>query len=375
MMKKALAAPLFMLTILFLLLMAGLSLLLPDQDYSSLENRPLARLPKLELRQVASGRYMDQAESYVNDQLPFRDAFVQLNLLKEMALLKTESHGVVRGRNGRLFNQSRQVDVKDVENKVKALGRFSEHAGIPITFLMISPSITTYQEELPAFYPLVDPVPIIEDAAHRQEGLRVVPLKTALSLEKQRQMTHYKTDHHLTAGGAMAVYQALADSLGIVPRAADAQVRRLDGFLGSLYARAPYPFIPADILSYHDLGDVSLEIDGEVMPGLVDQALLDRPNRYAALLYNNPGYLVLRSAEGARGPALVFRDSNANAVLPLLAQEYQELHVIDFRYLKLGFDVSNLIAEQGIKEVICIYGTDVFLSDRNLLLHLASSRN
>lgn len=375
MMKKIRTAPLFHLMILLMLLLAGLSQLLPDQEHSALENRPLAQLPRLELGQVMSGRYMDQAESYVNDQLPFRDAFVQLNLLKEMALMKTESHGVVRGRGQRLFNQSKQVDVKDIEYKVDALGRFATAVDMPVTLLMIPPSITVYQEDLPAFYPLKDPVPLIEAMAGNREGLKVVPLQEALALEKQQQMTHYRTDHHVTAAGAKVVYQALAASLGFTPQPAAAQVRVLDGFLGSLYARAPYPFMQADALSYYEVDGVSLEIDGETMPGLVDPALLDRPNMYAALLYNNPGYLVLHNPAASRGPALVLRDSNANAVLPLLAQDYRELHVVDFRYLKLGFHLTDLVLDHGIKEVLCIYGTDVFLSDRNLLLHLASSRN
>lgn len=375
MIKKARLAPLFILVMLILTAFAAFSLLLPDAEYSRLENRALAQAPPFSWSQVASGRYMDQAEGYVNDQLPLRDAFVKLNLLKEMTLLRTEAGGVVRGRGQRLFNQSKQVDGGDVETKINALARFANSTKLPFTLVMVPPSSVMYQDELPFFYPLADPVAVIEAAVSKHAGLNQVPLKEALTLEKQQHMTHYRTDHHLTAHGAMAVYRAMGRHLGFTAQQDDAGVQALDGFLGSLYARAPFPFMQAEELSYFDPAQISLEIDGAAMPGLLDQALLERPNMYAALLYNNPGHLVLRNPAGERGAALVLRDSNANVILPLLARHYKALHVIDFRHLKPGFPLFELIEGQDIKEVLCIYGTDVFLSDRNLLLHLGASRD
>ncbi len=375
MMKRLFAAPLFILIMLMMLVLAVLSLLMPDKTMSQLENRPLAAIPELSLQHIATGRWMDQAEDYVDDQLPLRDTFIQINLFKERVLQKTESNGVVRGKSDRLYGDSRQFNPAEVKKAVSAIGQFAHRQGLPFTFIMVPPSSVMYQEMLPAFYPLADPLAMIEQEVQRYPEIDYLPVKNALLLESQSQMTHYRTDHHLTAAGAKTVYEELVKHLGLKARADDAILIEQDGFTGSYYARAPYPFMRADTLTFFDVKDITLEIEGEQKPGLVDTALLDSPNKYHALLYNNPGLLTLSSQSGERGSALVIKDSNANVILPLLARHYQRLHAVDFRYLKLGFDLDGYIKKEGIEEVLCIYGTDVFLTDRNLLLHLAPSKN
>ncbi len=375
MMKRMFGAPLFILIMLMMLVLAVFSLILPDKTMSQLENRPLSAFPEPSLGQIATGRWMDQAEDYVDEQLPLHDTFIQINLFKERVLQKTESHGVVRGKVERLFGDSRQINPAEVEKAVSAVAQFAQRQGLPFAFIMVPPSSLMYPEALPAFYPLADPLAMVEQEVQRYPEIDYLPVKNALLLENQSQMTHYRTDHHLTAAGAKTVYQELVKHLGLTARADDAELIELDGFTGSYYARAPYPFMKADTLSYFDVSDITLEIEGMQKPGLIDTALLDSPNKYHALLYNNPGLMTLSSKSNERGSALVIKDSNANVILPLLARHYQRLHVVDFRYLKLGFDLDAYIKKEGIEEVLCIYGTDVFLTDRNLLLHLAPSKN
>ena len=54
------------------------SILLPDQQFSPMENRYLATAPKLTLENVDSGKFMEDAEDYVNDHVIGRDFWVAL---------------------------------------------------------------------------------------------------------------------------------------------------------------------------------------------------------------------------------------------------------------------------------------------------------
>ena len=51
------------------------SLLLPDKNFSEMENRNLRLLPELTMSKFASGRYMTEAESYASDQIALRDGW------------------------------------------------------------------------------------------------------------------------------------------------------------------------------------------------------------------------------------------------------------------------------------------------------------
>ena len=52
--------------------------ILPDGEFSSAERRKLAQLPELTMKDVFSGDYFDDLETYLLDQFPLRDGFRRL---------------------------------------------------------------------------------------------------------------------------------------------------------------------------------------------------------------------------------------------------------------------------------------------------------
>lgn len=80
-MKMTARARAVILTVLFsaLILLGVLAaLLLPDRSFSENENRYLAKFPAFTLSTVFSGKFMKEFETYVSDQFPGRDGWVQL---------------------------------------------------------------------------------------------------------------------------------------------------------------------------------------------------------------------------------------------------------------------------------------------------------
>src|SRR5699024_10811132 len=75
-------------TCIFLLLMVvavGFNIFLPNKEYSESENRMLAQAPEFSLANLASGQYMTDMEDYVTDQFFFRDQWINLKVLEDMA--------------------------------------------------------------------------------------------------------------------------------------------------------------------------------------------------------------------------------------------------------------------------------------------------
>ena len=67
------------LTVLFCAFIGGvcvISLLLPDKDFSPLENRYLQKPPRLSMETLGSGKFMEDAEKYVSDHIAGRDFWV-----------------------------------------------------------------------------------------------------------------------------------------------------------------------------------------------------------------------------------------------------------------------------------------------------------
>ncbi len=70
----------------FLALIFGLSLvnlLTPDRAFSEMENKYLQQRPKLTLERLFNGKFTAEAEKYVTDQFPGRDAFIGVKTQSE----------------------------------------------------------------------------------------------------------------------------------------------------------------------------------------------------------------------------------------------------------------------------------------------------
>ena len=76
---------------------AVISLLLPDKDFSPLENRYLQDPPRLSLENLNSGKFMEDAEDYVSDHIVGRDFWVAAKAWSERLSGKKESNGVYFG--------------------------------------------------------------------------------------------------------------------------------------------------------------------------------------------------------------------------------------------------------------------------------------
>ena len=85
------------------LLLDAAFLVVPDREFSPVENRTLQTRPALTLRGAASGRYESRFDDYIADQFPFRDAWIALKTAIDRLGGRTLSNGVFLGRDGCLI--------------------------------------------------------------------------------------------------------------------------------------------------------------------------------------------------------------------------------------------------------------------------------
>ena len=99
--------------------MALLSLLLPKESFSELENRYLQKAPTLSFSSVVvNGKFMEEAEDYVSDHIAGRDFWVALKAWSERLSGKRENEGVYFGREDTLLNQVADPDEKQLSQRI-----------------------------------------------------------------------------------------------------------------------------------------------------------------------------------------------------------------------------------------------------------------
>ncbi len=184
---------------------------------------------------------------------------------------------------------------------------------------------------------------------------------------------YFRTDHHWTARGAYYAYAAFCESKGITPHAlTDYTPRNFEGFLGTFYKDSnQLPAMeqnPDVVEAFYPVGEnIKLKFtdtkgnsyDWPIISNVESSPASLKYSTFAAA--DNP-YTIITNADITDGSSLVVvKESYANALIPFLADHYQTIHVIDYRYWK-GSLVS-FVEENAVQDVMFVNNISMTRSD------------
>ena len=175
--------------------------------------------------------------------------------------------------------------------------------------------------------------------------------------------TYFNSDHHWTGLGAYYAYQAFAKTTDQpVLSLDDCQENKIDGFTGSFTNTVST--LDSDYVSYWSLPyNVTMDItstDGSLIEDYQSayyQAAEAGQNTYGVFIVGDHPLTVMKSGSEKAGTdkkIAVIKESYGNAFVPYLTYNYNEVHVIDFRYFNQN--LATYCKENDISEVLFING-------------------
>ena len=230
--------------------------------------------------------------------------------------------------------------------------------GVPTHLLLIPTSAEALPHRLPALYEAGSQSEVI--ASIYEEVQAVQPMDSGLLAAADPDARYYRTDHHLTAEGAWTVYTALCSAWGLEPMPAPRTA--VEGFRGSYYARIPDPRIAAEVFTADIPEGLTLTVDGGERPFITETA---GRNKYAALIGETYAHACITGGRGQEA-LLVISDSYANAIVPLLAQHFSRVDMIDPRYYAAV--LADTAREASSDRVLALFGLNTFSTNRGLAL-------
>ncbi|PWM25616.1 MAG: hypothetical protein DBX44_01880 [Oscillospiraceae bacterium] len=198
-------------------------------------------------------------------------------------------------------------------------------------------------------------------AANLDPGVEFVNPYDALQAHREEYL-YFRTDHHWTALGAYYAYTAFAEQAGFEPVDYHTLERRsLEPFLGTLYSQTQDP----DMAAHPD------RVDYYIMPqelsccyylkgspyygtyGPLYGEYAKSYNSYSVFLQGDIPVIRILNSKITNGRRIaVVKESFGNAFVPWLVNHYEEVLVIDQRYLERGF--YGLLEEEKINELLFI---------------------
>ena len=376
-----------LLTVLFCLFIGGMflgSLILPDRDFSQLENRKLAQTPALSLENITTGKFMEDAEDYVNDQILGRDFWVALKAWSERVSGKQENNGVYFAKEDTLISrvdtpawedtpaQGNTPAKQGLQTRIGYVNALVNNVDVPVYFGIIPSAAEIWSDRLPDGAPTADEKAII-DRLYSEVQTHVVDLYSVLNAHKDEDL-YYRTDHHWTSLGAYYGYTALMNAMGLeaVPLDESQKVTVSDEFYGTLFSSSGVRWLPPDHIDRY-ISDEGVTVtaypNGAPEPGsLYVDSYLQVKDKYSSFLGGNKPLCVIETEHTDAPKVLVIRDSYADSLAPFLTQNFSEIHLFDPRYNLTS--IKDYVAQNEIDSVVVLYSISNFVADGNNLFVL-----
>ena len=351
------------------------SLVMPDADYSDVENRTLQTFPRVSVSEYTSGRLEKKLENYVNDQFFGRRAFVKLKSAVDVSAGSVYSNGVWKGKDGYLMEDVTVPTEERIDKAIAALTKFkNNNKKIPMTFLLAPTAANIYSDKLPALATTEDQNKYIDEfyGKLKKAGIDSIDVRPAFLAAKDDVQLYYRTDHHWTMDGAKLALDTLIKSQGLKTKDFELYEVKND-FVGSLAAKSGFTGGKADIIKLAGLKDGLNSSIYYYDTQKKTSKFYKMKNLYKRDAYtvfggqNHPIYTIKTPTRGGRRLLLV-KDSYANSMIPFLMQYYREIVVVDPRYYYDDIDIKML--SEGVNEVLFLYNANTFFEEDALSMML-----
>lgn len=347
-----------------------LSLLLPKQSFSPLENRYLAQAPELSLESLSDGTFMEDAEDYVSDHIVGRDLWVALKSWSERLSGKQENNGVYFAEGDALINR---VEEPNRDKLAKDMGYVDELVGnvsVPVYFGLIPTAAAVWADKLPQGAPTADELGII-DQLYFSTGAGTIDLAGAL-LQHKDEAIYYRTDHHWTSLGAFYGANAIFSAMGLAPlELGDYEKTTVStDFNGTIFSSSGVRWVPPDTIDTYVPEEgvtVTSYFTGSPEEGaLYVEEFLDKKDQYSYFLGGRQPLCVIETAQTDGPSVLVIRDSYTDSLAPFLTQRFSQIHLYDPRDNMTS--IRQYVQDHDIDTVVVLYSFSNFISDGNLFL-------
>ena len=346
----------------------------PDRSFSETENRNLTKAPKASVNSIINGTFESETESYLSDQLIFRDLAVSTysKLLSFMG--NTDINGVYLGDEGYMFTKTplSSFDNAELERKLDIINTFGndikEYCSGTLSFLLAPTASSIYPELLPDYAKVISANELLAKSSSALTSYKVIDITKSLKDNKNNYL-YYKTDHHWTTNGAFIGYEEYCKALGYSYISKDSyDIKTVtNSFLGTHHSKVLNDGYKGESIVVYNSEyqkDAIMYPQGEKTTGIYQEDALDTKDKYTYFLGKNTGLCEIEG-KGDKGCAVVIKDSYANCFVPFMLEQYEKLYVIDLRYY--GGNVKEVIVNAKPSDLLFLYNCETFASDKNFI--------
>ena len=155
--------------VLFLTFMGISYFFKEDQTFSQNENRTLQTFPEFTLNNLLDGSFMSDIESYINDQVLFRDEFMEFKTDIMLLAGNKDINEVYIGKYGYLLQKvlPSTFNYEQLNYNLDCINEFASKVEAPIYSMLIPSSFSILQDKLPSNASSIDELEVIKNISSK----------------------------------------------------------------------------------------------------------------------------------------------------------------------------------------------------------------
>lgn len=337
-------------------------------EFSMSERRELAKVPDLTVESVMDGTFMEEFKTYALDQFPFRDGFRRLKAETVFQVLGQKDNHEIYVVDGYASKMEYPLSTRMLDHAAERFRfiyeEYLQEAGE--IYMAIVPDKNYFLAEESGYLTL-DYGELFRYVEEQTEYMTHVDLTGELELSD-----YYFTDSHWRQEELVDVADLLLTAMGAAAGGTSGPVGLMDAggyevvemdvpFYGVYYGQAALPMEP-DSLKYltsewlENCVVTCYDTGSPMELPMYDLEKAAGKDPYEMFLSGTRAVLTIENPAVENGKELiVFRDSFGSSLVPLLAQGYEKITVLDIRYVNSA--VLGQFVEFGGQDVLFLYST------------------
>ena len=342
-----------------LIFVFSLTAIVMEKDrYTKSERRALAEFPEISGKSILSGEFSSDFEKYAKENFPLRYYFRSIKNFSELYLFGKEDTNGLYIKNGHISKLEYPENEKMVENAVSKITAVYE------TYLKDTAK-NVYVSVIPDKGKFLSEDKLSLDYEGFEERfVNKIPFAKHIKIsDLLTEEDYYKTDSHWKQENIIPIAEALLSGMGrkLTESFSEESVKK--DFYGVYAGQSAFYGIKDEIVilknEYTKNAVVTSYDTGKgVKKAVYTLEELESADPYEVYLSGADALITIENSLGkGKGHLVIFRDSFASSLAPLLVSEYEKITLVDTRYIAPS-QITNFVDFEGA-DVLFLYSTSI----------------
>ena len=346
-------------TIIFLIYIFTFSILgiiMKDEIISTSERRKLSSFPKFS----PDSEYVTKLDKYVLDHFPLRDNFRSIKANFNYHILKRLDNNNIYLKDNYIFKSEYPTNTGSVSNFIKKINLMKQNLTINNNiYMMIIPDKNYYLKSNNFLH--IDYNYIYNEL--NKLNINTIDIRNIMTLED-----YYETDTHWRQEKLHKVVKQMSYTMNFNYYQEEYKQNIYNNFYGVYYGESAINRKPEDIiyLTNENINNLKVEyLENKNINTIYNIDKLTSLDSYEVYLDGASSFIEIYNDNSKTDKELIiFRDSFASSITPLLTEYYKKITLIDNRYINSS-NYLNLI-EFNNQDILFMYSTLIINNSSSL---------